>query len=91
MSTVQDNALGVVKYKHVDDSVAAESHGAQIRAQGEIIAERTYATRELVLCPREEFIISAIRRLVLLFRASHLQKKIKMKIFMEKWLTPKVH
>lgn len=60
MSTVQDNALGVVKYKHVDDSAAAESHGAQIRAQGEIIAERTYATRELVLCPREEFIISAI-------------------------------
>lgn len=57
ISTVQDNALGVVKHKHVDNSAAGEDHIVQVRVQGEVIAERTYAMRQPEQCPGKEFTI----------------------------------
>lgn len=54
---MQDNALGVVKHNHVDNSVAGEVHVVEVRVQGEVIAERTYALRQSELCPRERFTI----------------------------------
>lgn len=38
ISTVQDNALGVVKHRHVDNSAASEGHVVEVRVQGEAIA-----------------------------------------------------
>lgn len=55
ISTVQDNVLGHMKHKHVDNNVASESHVVQVRVQCEIIADRTYAVRKPELCPREWF------------------------------------
>lgn len=54
---MQDNALGVVKHRHVDNDTAGEGHVLKIRIQGDVIAERTDAMREPVLCPWKEFTV----------------------------------
>lgn len=46
ISTVQDNALCAVKYRHADNSLSSEGHLVKVRAQGELIADRTYALRQ---------------------------------------------
>lgn len=58
---MQDDALGVVKHNHVDNSFAGEGHAVEVRVQGEVIAERMYALRQSELCPRERFTIGGYR------------------------------
>lgn len=54
---MQDNALGVMKHKHVDNSAAGEGHAVQVRVQSEIIAEGMYAARQPELCPWKQFTV----------------------------------
>lgn len=52
---MQDNALGVVKHRHGDNSAAGEIHIVEVRVEGEVIVERTYAVRQPELCPWKQF------------------------------------
>lgn len=54
---MQDNALGVMKHKHIDNSAAGEGHAVQVRVQSEIIAEGMYAARQPELCPWKQFTV----------------------------------
>ena len=58
---MQDNAFGVVKHSYVDNSVASEGHVVEVRVQGEVIAERTYAVRQPELGPWKQFAICGHR------------------------------
>ena len=59
--TVQDDALGVVQHIHVDDSAPSEGHIVEVRAKGEVIAERTNAMRQPKLGPWKQFAIGGDR------------------------------
>ena len=52
---VQDDALGVVLHRHVDDGVAGEGHVLKVRVQGDLIAQRMYALRQPVAVPWKRF------------------------------------
>lgn len=43
--------VGVVSHKHVDNNEACEGHVANVRVQGEVVAEWLYALRQSVLRP----------------------------------------
>lgn len=58
---MKDDALGVVKHRHVDNSAAGEGHFVEVRVQGEVIAERTYAMRQPELRPRKQFASCGLR------------------------------
>lgn len=58
---MQNNALGVVKHRHVDNSATSENHIFEVRVQGEVIADRTYAVRQLKFLPWKQFTICGQR------------------------------
>lgn len=52
---MQDDALGVVKHRHVDDGAAGEGHAVKVGVEGEVIAKGTYAARQPELRPWKHF------------------------------------
>lgn len=48
---MQDNAVGVVMHRHIDNGAASEGHVVEVWGQGEVIAERMYALRQPELGP----------------------------------------
>lgn len=58
---MQNDALGVVLYNHVDDGAAGEGHGSQVRGQGEVVVYRSYTGWEAELIPRKQLPIGAFR------------------------------
>lgn len=50
-----------MKHKHADNSVASEGHVAEVRVQGEVIAERLYPMRQSELGPWKKFAICGHR------------------------------
>lgn len=58
---MQDNVLGVVKHRHADNGAASEGQIVEVGVQREVIAERTYVTRQPELCPWKQFSICGHR------------------------------
>lgn len=58
---MQDNEPCAVEHRHGDHSAASEGHFVEVRVQGEVIAERMYATRQPELRPWKPFAICGVR------------------------------
>lgn len=48
---MKHNPVGIVSREHADNNAAGEGHFANVRVEGEVVAERPYALRQAELRP----------------------------------------
>lgn len=54
---MKHNPVGIVSHEHADNNAAGEGHFANVRVEGEVVAERPYALRQAELRPWKKFSI----------------------------------